>query len=153
VSEVDPLAQECARIVRYLVGAEPGPELVERYRRAHEELFRDPPSGEDQALLDAVRRHVWCLPFLDAATGLAAADSRLRRKILLVVALLETDPALAARFEPESLSLPVLIVRVGLAGVSAVLKAVVGLALYAAVRGGRGARRDAAPAAGAAGRA
>jgi hypothetical protein len=143
VSGGDALPLECSRIVRYLAGVEPKPELVDRYRRAHEHLLRDPPSREDQLLLDAVRRQAWTLPLLDAATGLVAPHSRLRSKVLLVVALLETDPAFAARFEEESLSLPVLVVRLAWAAVAAVAKAAAGLIVYAVlVKRGRAARSE-----------
>ncbi len=137
------LAGECARIVRYLAGVAPSPRLLERYRAADGELFREPAGTRDRVLLDWVRRHAWSLPLLDAATALAAPDSRLRRKVLLTLALLETEPALADRFAPPELPLPFLAARLAWAGLRGALEAAAGLVLYFLLVGGRRLDREA----------
>ena len=129
----DDLRDEAIRFGRYLIGEVPGEPLIERYCRANAELFAAP-TPEDQRLLALARRHPRTIAMLDAGTGLAAPHSLLRKKLLVMMAILETTPAYAARTEQRSVGLPELVVRVGVAGMRTALNVAGGLALVALAR-------------------
>ncbi|HZO82834.1 MAG TPA: NAD-dependent epimerase/dehydratase family protein [Candidatus Binataceae bacterium] len=90
-------ADDFRLIARYLLDVEPPPELVERYVAAERKLL----GGEASPEWEAVRRHPRLLPYLDAAAGVLARRSLLRRKILLAAAVLEASPAYADFFLAE----------------------------------------------------
>jgi hypothetical protein len=131
----DELRAEAIAFGRYLVGSAPAGDLVDRYRRANEQLFAD--EGPDATAAYA-REHPWAIPMLDAATGLVGLrggePSLLRKKLLVMTAILETTPEYVARTEPVAASLPVLAVKLGLAGARTAFHAATGLALLAMVK-------------------
>lgn len=129
-----PLAEEALRLSRYLIGREPSPELMERYTQAHRRLLSEPPSPRDRAWLAFSRRHPWALGPLDAAAGLAAPRSLLRRKIYLMTAVLEASPDHRDKFLPENRGPLGLIMHLGGLGLSAVIKSLTGLVLMRLIR-------------------
>jgi hypothetical protein len=98
----DDLELEARCFAAYLVDREPPAALIERYRRANEELLPEPAVGQDRALMDLVHARPSLLPLLDGASGLLRPASLLRRKLLVMLALLETTPELAGWFEPPA---------------------------------------------------
>jgi hypothetical protein len=90
-------AEDFKLIATYLLDAVPPVELVNRYVSAHKSLLGDPTAPE----WDFVRRHPGALPFLDAATGVFAPSSLVRKKIILAVAILEATPVYADFFLEE----------------------------------------------------
>ena len=135
-AEGAPLRDEAARFGRYLVGGAPSEELVERYARAHAHVLREPATPADQAVLAFVRAHPWSLPLLDAGTALVRGAPLLRRKLLVMMAILEATPEHAARTLPvDGIGLPRLALRLGRAGATAAVKLCAGAALAAAVTG------------------
>jgi len=116
---------------RYLVGERLSEALVERYRAANQTLAAV--QGDDEIVAYA-RRHPWAVPLLDAAAGLTAASSLLRKKLLVMTAIVETTPELIAKTEPRAVGLPQLTVRLGIAGVRTALEVALGLALAAVVK-------------------
>ena len=117
---------------RYLVGRMPPPELVERYREANRILLGGTAPGSDAAVLAFARRHPWSIPFLDGAAGLVRPGSLLRSKILVMAAVLEASPAFAEEFLSRTVHPVSLVLRVlGLATL-AVVRAAVGVLVYAA---------------------
>ena len=136
VSAVDgsaELAAEARRFARYLVGRDPAPALVDRYVAACRTLFPERPEPGDAAVLAFVRRHGWSVGPLDAAAGLRRPGGALRSRILVMAAILETSPEFADDFLPRHLGPVALVLRVAGAGTIAVLEAMVGLPLHAAV--------------------
>ncbi|MGH7896211.1 MAG: hypothetical protein ACREQL_16215 [Candidatus Binatia bacterium] len=129
----DALAVEARLFGRYLVGCEPEPALVDRYRAANRALFAAPLPAEDVAVVAFVRRHPWSIGFLDAASGLLRPGGLLRNKILLMAAILETTPEHADQFLPRHVGPVALVVRVGAAGTAAVVEALVGTVLHTVV--------------------
>lgn len=116
---------------RYLIGREPGEALVDRYCRANQALF----GGEtDDAVLAFARAHPWSIAMLDAGSGLSGGESLLRKKLLVMTAIVETTPELVERFEQRAASLPGLAWRVGIAGARTALHAASGLVLVAWVK-------------------
>ena len=117
---------------RYLVGREPPRELVERYREANRILLGGTAPGSDAAVVAFARRHPWSIPFLDGAAGLVRPGSLLRNKILVMAAVLEASPAFAEEFLSRTVHPVSLVLRVlGLATL-AVVRAAVGVLVYAA---------------------
>jgi hypothetical protein len=101
-SPPEDLELEARRFAAYLVDQAPPPALIERYRRANELLLPEPPDAKDRALIGLVSARPSLLPLLDGAAGLVRPESLLRKKLLLMLALLETTPELAGWFEPPS---------------------------------------------------
>src|SRR5687767_14205873 len=105
----DELRAEAILFGRYLVGRAPDEELVERYCRANEKLFAR--ELRDPAAVYA-REHPWAIPMLDAATGLVALrghPSLLRKKLLVMVAILETTPQHVERTEAKTVGMTELV--------------------------------------------
>ena len=126
------LRAEAIAFGRYLIGNEPSPELVERYVRANEQLFQ---GVLPDAIVDYARRHPRSIAMLDAAEGLMRGrDSLLRRKLLVMTAIVETTPELVEKMEPRAVPLPTLAWRLGAAGARSAASAAAGLALRAFVR-------------------
>ena len=91
------IAADFKLIAGYLIDADPPAELADRYVAAHRELFGDVAAPE----WEFVRRHPRALAYLDAAAGVFARQSLLRKKILLAAAILEASPAYADFFLAE----------------------------------------------------
>jgi hypothetical protein len=101
-------------------------------------LFPEPPAPADAALVRFACERPWSVPFLDAAAGLLAPSSRLRAKILVMAAILETTPALADEFLPQSdVPLGTLALRLVAAGLAAAGYALGGVALLPVARRSR----------------
>jgi hypothetical protein len=105
------LRKEAEVFGRYLVGERPSAALVERYRAAP-----------------------WSVSLLDAAAGLTDGGSLLRKKLLVMTAIVETTPELVTKTEPRAVGLPTIALRVGVAGVRTVFEVAAGLALSAMVK-------------------
>jgi hypothetical protein len=128
----DELRSEAILFGRHLVGRDPSEELVARYVRANETLGLG--AARDRETLEFACRHPWAIAPLDAAAGILGSNSLLRKKLLLMTAIVETTPELVDRTQPTALSLPHLVVRVGVAGARTALSVVSGLALHVIVR-------------------
>lgn len=130
----DDLRAEAIAFGRYLIGHAPADDLIERYCRANEKLLAREP--KDPAVRYA-REHPWTIPMLDAATGLVTLRggySLLRKKLLVMMAILETTPEHVARTEPKTVGVTELVVRLGVAGARTAVNAAAGLALLAMVK-------------------
>lgn len=92
--------------------------------------FERGPVG-DSAAFRMARRHPSLLSPLDAGCALLRRDDALRRALLLVAAVMETDPSCAALFLPKSRGVASLALLVLAAGARAVLAALAGAALLA----------------------
>jgi hypothetical protein len=88
-------------------------------------------------VLDYALRHPWSIPMLDAGTALARGGSLFRKKLLVMMAILETTPEFVDRTEPRSLGLGRLAWRLGTSGLRTAFHLVAGLALSAALTGRR----------------
>ncbi len=132
----DDLRTEAILFGTYLVDGTPSEELIERYCRANRELFADEAdsSGSDHAVLAFARQHPWSVPMLDAAAGLTGQAPLLRKKLLVMTAILETTPAYVEQTEQRSVGLARLAWRLGTAGAKTAVHAATGLALIAALR-------------------
>ncbi len=131
------LTREACVLGRYLIDREPRPEECARYAAGCRTLFAD---EDGTPLVAFCRRHPRALPFLDAAAGLVAPRASLRRRLVLMTAVLEASPAHVDRFDETIASAPLFVLRGGALALLAAAKAAVGLALWPFVGAGRGER-------------
>jgi hypothetical protein len=102
-TRVDALALECRTFVQYLVGEDPPHDIVAAYQRAHD-VSTVSASGLssralDQALLRLARVGPVCARAADGYAAVFAKASVLRRKLVLLVAILESRGQTAARID------------------------------------------------------
>jgi len=91
---------EAAAYGRYVMGFEIDAAARDAYERAARTLGYD----ASDAMTRFVQRHPWTLPALDAALALTRPDTLLRKKLLLMAAVLETRPEYSAAFLPRDRS-------------------------------------------------
>lgn len=91
------LRMESKLMTRYILGCFPSNDLSDRYIAASQKLFGDH-SEKESPELQFIHRYPWTLPFIDASAGLLNPQSIVRKKILLMMAILETTPIHAEFF-------------------------------------------------------
>ncbi|MBA3451951.1 MAG: hypothetical protein H0T42_02500 [Deltaproteobacteria bacterium] len=128
------LHREAVWFARYLVDAVPSDALIERYVRADARVLQDAPTARDEAVLAFVHRHPWSVGLLDAGTAFMRGAPLLRKKLVVMMAVLEATPDHIAVTAPvEDAGMARLVWRLGRAGAKAAVKLVVGSALCALV--------------------
>lgn len=129
----DPRVEREARVLaEYLIAGAARPEVIERYHLACEARGLLPVDAED-AVLRSIREHPWLVAPLEAACVWVAPEHALRKKILLMLAVLETVPALSDHFlplGPPDRSRLIEILRLLALGARAVGKTCLGLVLW-----------------------
>jgi hypothetical protein len=133
VIEID-LDGECALISRYLIGREPAQELKDRYRAAHRILLGDNAAESDQPEMRFLRRHPWALPYLDAGAAILHKESILRKKTILMAAILEATLIHADFFLKPPDPVFKLLCSLFWQGVRAVAKTAVGIPIFLVAR-------------------
>jgi len=93
------LDAECSLLCRHLIGQEPGDYLREKYRAAHRPGAFGPARGGPDPLLAAARRGPLFTRLVDAWSALLDRGGTFRRKLVLLVALLESTGETAARVD------------------------------------------------------
>lgn len=119
---------------RYLVGRAASAETLDRFAEGCLRLFGNEAESPDASVTRFACRHPASLPFLDAASGLVAQDSLLRRKLLLMFAILETTPAHANRFLSQRQGKLSLVAGIVAAGFRTAIKAALGLVVLPVAR-------------------
>jgi hypothetical protein len=109
---------------RYLLGEEPSAQAIDLYVQAMEKL-NILVAGSDERLLRMVLNFPWMLEFADAGLALVKPSSVIRRKLLIMLAILETLPQYTSLFFPERTSF----LNIFFAGCRASFKAVFGIIL------------------------
>ena len=132
----EPLEKEAEALGRYLLGSAPSPGEIERYIRGSRALFPDAPRREAAVLSFALRRR-WALPLLDGACGLVEPDALLRRKLILMLAILETSPGRVEAFEPITGPRAAILGRLFLRASKGVVRCIAGLAVLPIARRSR----------------
>jgi hypothetical protein len=121
-SHFEQLGTECQVFTRYLIDAAPPSEVVAAYRRAHEVspvAPRDSLRALDRALLRVARMGPRSARAADGYAAAFAKGSLLRRKLVLLVAILESRQHTAVLFdtaEPGSRAAWVFTVGLRMAG-------------------------------------
>jgi hypothetical protein len=93
------LRLEARQFGAYLVGIEPPEELVHRYVQAMSALNLSV-NDKDRRLLRFTSRHRWSIGFVDGALALTRPSSAIRKKLLVLSAILEATPRFADMFLP-----------------------------------------------------
>jgi len=96
----DTLDRECVVFTRYLIGIPPGPQVVAHYRAYHQQQ-RIPaaPHGFDALLTGLARQNPLSTRLADAWGRFFAPRSLLRRKLVGLLAILETSPDTFSRID------------------------------------------------------
>lgn len=126
------LKKEAKCFARYLVGQEPSRQIVTRYTEA---LAYNPPSisATDLHLLEFIRKHPWSLGCIEAGLAIRHPHSEIRRRLYIMLAILESSPDHTTAFLPQERSAWYMVV-IALAGLRAVGKALVGLIMVGVMR-------------------
>lgn len=92
---------ECSAFTRYLVGVEPGDLIRAHYRRAHERGRNGPvePDAPEDPLVDFARRGPGAVRLADTWAALFERKGVLRRKLVLLLAMLESSGDTAGRVD------------------------------------------------------
>ena len=120
---------EARNFGRYILERDIDATSCERYDRAVHELGYD---GDD-AVARFAAKNAWSIAALDGALALTHPDGLLRKKLLLMAAILETRPAYCDAFLPRH-RLPGDALNVGYALVRAAVQTALGLLLRPFVR-------------------
>ncbi|SRR5712692_4694078 len=101
MSDPERLTAECEVFTWFLVGAEPSGYVVERYRAAHA-MSRTyiPPDRFEMWLVRLARSGPFWTKLTDSYARVFAPRSALRKKLVLVLAILETCPPYYRAWEP-----------------------------------------------------
>jgi nucleoside-diphosphate-sugar epimerase len=132
----DPIESECIVFTRHLLGVRPDPAVIEKYGAALASLpALQPSSAWDRALLAMARRGVAGARCADAFAALFARASVLRKRLVILLAILETRAPYSDAID-SALGGPALLViaRVAWRGVWSLVWLVVGAALLVPVR-------------------
>ncbi|MFA6045831.1 MAG: hypothetical protein WC718_12680 [Phycisphaerales bacterium] len=131
--------REAERFSRYLVGVVASPALCERYAAGVAELGLFPSGRADAWALSLAQRRDWTIGPLDAACAILHSGWALRRRLILLSAVLEASPAHADDYIPQPRgTLSVLAVCV-VEGVAGVVNLLLGLVLLLLAPKGRAA--------------
>ena len=95
----DALERECRTFTRYLVSRDPTPYVVQQYRAAHAAVRAYEATGFDARLAALGRAHPALAFFADAHARVFAPRGAFRKKLVLLLAILETCPPFFGELE------------------------------------------------------
>jgi hypothetical protein len=127
---MDALDLECRQFAEYLIHDTPDKTIVERYTQAHQALGLKIDAPLDQRIMDLAVRHKWTLGPLDAICGLRRPRATLRRKLLLLTAILETTTTYSDEFLPTVTTRGRILEELVLGGLRTAALLAVGLPVY-----------------------
>lgn len=119
------LEQEALIFSRYLIGREPNEQAVRLYIAA---FGAGRPDNTDKKLLNFMSKHPRSIGFIDGGLVFHNPDSEARRRIYVMLAILEASPEHYDLFLPKERS-PIYIAVVFYSGFRAIIKAALGIAL------------------------
>jgi hypothetical protein len=123
------LTQEARIFAQYLLHREPSPGAIRLYISAME---GSQPSASDQKLLDFMTKHPRLIGLIDAGLIFHNSTSEARRRLYLMLAILEAQPENTDMFLPTKRS-PFYFTFIVFAGARAAIKATLGLLLVKVV--------------------
>ena len=114
----DLLARECLTYSRYLAGSAPDEYVRAKYRDAIGKLpDLAPPTASFERLLLSLSRRPWLVRAVDAYARFFCPGAMVRRRLVLLFAMLESNGKSAQPFErADSGGLPMFVLRAGLSG-------------------------------------
>lgn len=130
----DHLRVEARLLGRLVVCRAIDEEFVERYVAAHDYLMTGPQPADQVAIVAFAVRRQWALPMLEAAAAFVAPGSLLRKKALLMAAIIEASPRHADDFLPKRSSVPTLALHLFWSGVMTAILLIVGLPIHWLIR-------------------
>jgi hypothetical protein len=141
------IARECTVFTRHLLGMDPDAYVVSRYGMAVSTVpALTPDSAWDRALLAVARWHVVSARCADAHAGLFDRSATLRKRLVMLLAILESRPPFSRRIDAAPAGGPaVALAAVVLRGLSSLLALAIGTIFLLPLRLfflGRGARRS-----------
>ena len=135
------LARECEVFTRHIAGRAPTPYVARRYAEAHAVLGgMEPRDGHGRWLLRVARSGPVACRVSDAWARLAAPRSALRKKLVVLLAILEVSPPFAAELDQPRGGPLLEWTRIAVSGMATLLALAVALVLFLPVRlagGGR----------------
>ena len=114
------LEQEARVFTRALIGRDPSDYVLRQYARGHMALPLAPVQAFDRVLLRTARGAPWQARMADAWARRFAGTSILRRKLTLLLAILESSAPSDAEFAPVRASAFGVVLRLAAAGTAAV---------------------------------
>ena len=115
------LVSEAELFGRYLLGERPVQDAVTLYVRAAATLFGQA-AHDDDPVLRFVLRHPWSLTMLESALALRDPEAPLRRRLLVMFAIIEVQPRYSDRFmafDHRLIDVLRVAIRLGLNGMAA----------------------------------
>jgi hypothetical protein len=114
LAEVDRLGRECEVFASYLTGLKPQTYVLERYSDAHRKVASYTACGQfDRFLLRFANAGPVCTKLADSYARLFAPASTLRKKLILLLAILESSsPAHRFLDSVDGNSKPLLLLRI-----------------------------------------
>ena len=103
IDELSLSRQEMSIYCRYLTGISPDEQCLALFVRAiqHEEAILN---DAEVKLLQFMIANTWCIGFIDSALGLFNPKHRLRKRMIIAFAILETSPVYYDFFKPKTFS-------------------------------------------------
>lgn len=120
------LEKEAKQISRYLIGKECTGELAQRYVEAHQKLKIELLSAEEFLWEKALKSRFW-MACVDSGLAFIRPKSQIRRKIFVMLALLEASVDYCDEFLSEKKSRFFMVVYLIRQGIMALFFAVVGV--------------------------
>jgi hypothetical protein len=135
------LGRECEVFTRHIAGRRPTPYVVRRYADAHAVLAgMEPQDGHGRWLLRVARTAPAACRVADAWARWAAPRSALRKKLVVLLAILEVSPPFAAELDQPAGGRSLEWARIVGSSFTSLLSLVVGLVLFLPVRLAAGGR-------------
>ncbi len=128
------LREEAIAIAKYLTGREPEEFIIDRYISGVHTKFSNMAETNDRAIESFIQKYPSALSCIDAASAILYPRRLLRKKILLMVAILETTPEYCGYFFPTRFSKSLFIFKTFAFLLKTSIQAFVGLILLAAVK-------------------
>jgi hypothetical protein len=94
------LKAEAGRFAHYLLNKKPQDWVIQLYVNAVKKRVASSDPGEQQ-LFDFAAKHGWSIGLIDSGLALTRPESEFRMRILLMFAILETDPICCNIFLPK----------------------------------------------------
>ena len=123
---------EASILAEYLLGKASTEQETLLYNNAMEELHIFL-TEEEQKIWDYMMNNHWSIPTIDGALALTEPNGTIRRKIFIMLAILEASPADNERFLPRRFN-PLYIFKILFSGIRAVIRAIIGLILLKFIR-------------------
>ena len=109
---------------RYILKKQPNDYCIFLYEQAMQRLNISLDSKEKR-ILKFILKNIWSIGMIDASLAMFDRNSQIRKKIFVMLAILETSPDYCEYFIPNKAS-PLYIIYIYIMGCKAILKALAG---------------------------